>query len=210
MKMYLSSYRLPFPNELSLLVSKPLKNIKMALIPNAKDYYADKARNMKIDSYKNYFKDIGIHSDVIDLRDFDDAKKLESALNEYDVIWAIGGNTFCLRYEMHRSGFDTAIVSLLKNDKVYAGDSAGAIVAGPKIGGLGIEVVDEPRFAKKVISKGLCLISSVVIPHADNPDFLQITKEIIKNAKPYKAIELKDTQAIIFNGNTYRIISEIQ
>jgi dipeptidase E len=207
MKLYLSSYRLPAPNELSELVGKPLKHIKFALIPNAKDYYANQARNIKIGAYVSYFKKLGIESDIVDLRDLHNAKEVETKLENYDVIWAAGGNTFCLRYEMKRSGFDNALVRLLEKGIVYAGDSAGAIVAGPKIGGLGIEAADTPEFAESVISEGLDLIPYIIIPHADSPFFTEITKEIRDKAKPLKVIELGDSQAVIFNDTKHRVVS---
>jgi len=50
--------------------------------------------------------------DVIDLREYDDPDVLKARLASYDLIWAMGGNTYMLRYEMHRSGFEKIVVDL--------------------------------------------------------------------------------------------------
>lgn len=68
-----------------------------------------------------------------------------------------GGNTFSLRYEMKRSGFEGAIRQLLDDGIVYGGDSARALVAGLSIAG--IESVDRPEFAEEIINEGLGLCS---------------------------------------------------
>ena len=104
MKLYLSSYRLPVPKELCDLVGKQITDIKIALIPNAKDYYAKKAREIKIGAYVEYFKKLGFAIEVIDLRSINSVRAIEEIFQDYDVAWACGGNTFCLRYEMYRSG----------------------------------------------------------------------------------------------------------
>lgn len=207
MKLYLSSYRLPVPEELSKLTNKPLNSIYLALISNAKDYYAERARKVKVDAYVEYFKNLGIKTDVIDLREVKDSNEIKDKLKMYDVVWAAGGNTFCLRYEMRRSGFEAAIKGLLANGLVYGGDSAGALVAGYQIGGLGIEAIDNPEFAETVIAEGLNLVPFVVIPHADNPEFIDTTNVVRAKVNSGRAIELNDSQAVIFENTKHRLVS---
>lgn len=210
MKLYLSSYRLPVPEELSKLVGKPLKDIKLALIPNAKDYYADRARKIKVDSYSAYFQKFGMTPHIVDLRQINSEDEVKTNLKDYDVVWALGGNTFCLRYEMRRSGFDDAIIWLLENGVVYGGDSAGALVAGTKIGGFGIEVVDTPEFAETVINEGLQLVPYILIPHADSIGFTEITEKIRDNTKNENVIEMNDSQAVIFDNSKHYLVSSSQ
>jgi len=92
----------------------------------------------------------------------------------------MGGNTYVLRYEMRRSGFDVIIKDLLAAGIVYGGDSAGALVAGLSIAG--VESADEPEFA-------------AVMP-------------VVRGSHQAKndVIELTDTQAVIFEGGTHRIV----
>ena len=208
MKLYLSSYRLPVPDELCNLVGKQSSQIKIALIPNAKDYYADKSRTIKIKAYATYFQNFNFATDIVDLHKLKNAVEVEAKLRKYDVVWACGGNTFCLRYEMKRSGFDRVIKKMLKNGLVFGGDSAGAIVAGPRISGIGIEAVDDPEYAESVIDEGLGLIPFTIIPHADSLEFADVTENIKQKTKKSETIVLNDSQAVIFDNLDYRVVTK--
>lgn len=202
MKLYLSSIRIPAPEDLSKLLDKPLSNVSVALIPNAKDYYTKRPRDFVVNDLVDYMQLLGLKVDVVDLRDYSNAENLKSKLANYNLVWAMGGNTYMLRYEMRRSGFDRIIKDLLDNGVVYGGDSAGALVAGSSIAG--VELADEPAFAEEVIKDGMNLVSFVIMPHVDNPEFadvMPIVKEQHKNM-----IELKDSQAVIFDGDKHWII----
>jgi hypothetical protein len=59
MKLYLSSFRVPDSEALAALLGKPLLGAKLALIPNAKDYYAPRARAVKTREMSDYLADIG-------------------------------------------------------------------------------------------------------------------------------------------------------
>lgn len=202
MKLYLSSIRIPVPEELSRLVDKPLATTKVALIPNAQDYYAGRARDFKIHDLVRYMQDLGLHVDVVDLRNYSDAEILKTKLLDYDLVWVMGGNTFVLRYEMKRSGFDQAIHELVDKDIVYGGDSAGALVAGTSIAG--IESADEPAFAEEIIKEGMHLVPFVIMPHVDNPEFADVMPVVAKLHK--NMIKLTDAQAVVFNGDTRSIV----
>jgi dipeptidase E len=202
MKLYLSSIRIPVPEALTTLLDKPLSEVSVAVIPNAQDYFSTRARDFKINDLITYMQGLGLKVDIVDLRDFDNSKDLKSALADHELVWAMGGNTFMLRYEMQRSGFDEAIKELLKAGVVYGGDSAGALVAGTSIAG--IESADEPAFAEKVVEDGMNLVPFVIMPHVDNPEFTEVmttVKDLHKNM-----IELKDSQAVIFDGDERRIV----
>lgn len=202
MKLYLSSIRIPAPQELSKLIGKQLTDVKVALIPNAKDYYTKRPKDFTVNDLVEYMKDMGLKVDVVDLRDYNKADNLKDKLADYDLIWAMGGNTFMLRYEMKRSGFDAIIRDLLDEGIAYGGDSAGALVAGTSIAG--IEAADEPAFAEEVIEDGLNLVPFVVMPHIDNPEFadvMPVVKKLHKNM-----IELKDSEAVIFDGDKHWIV----
>ncbi|HEY4161245.1 MAG TPA: Type 1 glutamine amidotransferase-like domain-containing protein [Candidatus Saccharimonadales bacterium] len=206
MKLYLSSYRIPTPRELAeLLGKKSLNGVSVALIPNAKDYYASRVRDFKIGELVSYMERLGLDVHTVDLRDYDKPEVLKGDLASYGLIWAMGGNTYMLRYEMRRSGFDTIVKGLLENGVVYGGDSAGALVAGLSIAG--VEAADEPEFAEEVITQGLGLVPYVVLPHVDNPGFAAVPP-VFKAAHSHKqVIELKDSQAVVFDGNTHRVVT---
>lgn len=197
MKLYLSSYRIPLLADLIKLVGKPLQDISVALIPNAKDYYSQRAWDFKVNDSANYMKGLGLKVDIVDLRDYDDPEVLKKKLADYDLIWAMGGNTYVLRYEMRRSGFEKIIKELLDEGTVYGGDSAGALVAGQSIAG--VESADEPEFAEKVVAEGLNLVPFVILPHVDNPEFADVLPVFRDIHHEKNIIELKDSQAAVFD-----------
>jgi dipeptidase E len=204
MKLYLSSYRIPTPSELEKLIGKPLSQTSVALIANAKDYYTERPRSCTVRDFVNYMEDLGLNVDEIDLREFDSADSVKEKLKAYDLIYASGGNTYMLRYEMRRSGFDKVIKELLDNGAVFGGFSAGALVAGLSIAG--VEMDDEPEFAADVIKEGLNLVPFVILPHADDPAYKDILLTFRDIHKGKKIIELNDSQAVVFNDTEYVVV----
>lgn len=205
MKLYLSSIGIPATEELVTLLGKPFNNTSVALIPNAKDYYSKRAWEFTISSRIEYMKGIGFNIEVVDLKDYTKGSILKSKLSNYDLIWAMGGNTFMLRYEMQRSGFDEIIKELLDQGVAYGGDSAGALVAGLSING--IESADEPEFAEEVVNSGMGIVPFSILPHADNSEFLEVVPTFRKLHQDEEIIELKDSQAVIFENGMHRIIN---
>jgi len=177
----------------------------MALIPNAQDYFSERARDITIKGFVNYGTSLGLNVETIDLRNYSNPTQLKDELAVHNLIWAMGGNTFCLRYEMKRSGFEEVIAHLLENGATYGGDSAGALVAGVSI--QGIESADNPEFAEEKIDNGLDLVPYVVLPHVDNPEFADVLPAVkaLHRGKT-EIIELKDSEAVVFNVGDYRII----
>ncbi len=205
MKLYLSSYRVPVVDALTALLPNTPQKTKMVIIPNAGDYYATRAQNYKIQEVCTYFRLLGFQPEVVDLRKHDKAS-LAAALENAELIWATGGNTFCLRYEMQRSGFEELLGPLLKRGVVYGGDSAGAIVVGPTL--KGVEFADEPEFAEAHIEEGVGVIPDIVIPHADNMSFGDsITRMIELYKEDERAVILNDNQALVIDGNHRQIVT---
>jgi dipeptidase E len=181
----------------------------MAVVNNAKDHEEPDVYEEKIQEAREFFDQIGLKFDVIDLRAFDGPEKLEEKLKDYDLIWGNGGNTFMLLYEMKRSGFDKVIRKLLEKGVVYGGESAGAIVAGASL--RGIEFADDPEFAKEVHWDGMKLIDQSILPHADTPVPLYVERlpEFLKQYadNPDDLIVLNDNEAFIVDGNDSRKVS---
>ncbi len=204
MKLYLSSYRIPTPSDLEKLLGKPLSQTTVALIANAKDYYTERPRKFVVDGLVEYMENLGLTLDQIDLREYDSEEPLKERLKPYDLVWAMGGNTYMLRYEMRRSKFDKIIKSLVEEGKVYGGDSAGALVAGISIAG--VELADEPSFAEELIEEGLNLVPFVILPHVDDIEFAHIVPIFNEKHKDKNIILLKDSQAVVFNDSEYQIV----
>ena len=204
MKLYLSSFRIPTPDDLAKLLGKPLSQTSVALIANAKDYYTERPRNFTISELVEYMENLGLRVDQIDLREFKSSDSIKEKLKAYDLIYAMGGNTYMLRYEMRRSGFDKIIKELLDDGKVFGGYSAGALVAGLSVAG--VEMDDEPEFAQELIKEGLSLVPFVILPHVDDPDYRDILLTFRDIHRDKEIIELKDSQAVIFNEGEHTVV----
>ncbi|MES2971696.1 MAG: Type 1 glutamine amidotransferase-like domain-containing protein [Patescibacteria group bacterium] len=207
MKLYLTSYRVPTPGDLVELVGKPPVETRVVIIPNAKDYELPQDRGFKLDELTSDLQKMGfLQPDTVDLREFDDGEQVYEALKSYDLLWVAGGNSFVLRSEMHRSGFDKVIRRLLDEGQVYGGESAGAIVAGLSL--QGFEVGDDPELADQIIWEGLGLTDRIIAPHADSPNFIEYVNHMKKLYKDNdRVMYLKDTQVLVVDGNNVRIVA---
>lgn len=206
MKLYLTSYRIPDTKSLLELVGKPPQHAPVAIIANAKDYLVTRARAIKVREIQEYLASLGfIDAQEIDLRDYKDTRGLHRALESYDVIWAAGGNTFCLMEQVKASGLDNIIRALLEKDIVYVGESAGAVAAGKSL--RGVEQDDEPEFASKQHWDGLGLIDKFILPHADNKFYAASNEQSKQIYSHEDLVSLNDDQALIINGSEKKIIS---
>lgn len=205
MKLYLSSYRIPHLQPLLDLIGIPVRDIRVGIIPNAKDYYAPRAKAFKCDELLAYFSQLGMKPSIVDLQNYSTLDSLRGTLSEFDLLWASGGNTFCLRHQMKRSGFDAVLSGLLESGIVYGGESAGALVACPSLEG--VELADVPNFAEEVMYEGLSLVPFILIPHVENDFFREMSLEMKKlhTSKNREIIELTDSQALTYSDGTITI-----
>lgn len=203
MKLYLSSYRIPTPEDFYELTEKT-ENIKAAIITNAKDNRDPVESKQKTDSLLAYLGDLGVASTLIDLRKLN-AQNVVAAFQNYDVIYGHGGNIFNLRQAMAVSGFDVHTHELLEDREiVYLGESAGAIVMGDSL--KGFETMDTLNEVQgDVLWEGLGLVDRVILPHADSPDYKD---RVLSMTTTYpNAVVLNDNQAFVVNGAHVRLVT---
>lgn len=189
---------------LDRLVGKTRGKITLGLILNATDI---------IDNSEGWVKGIvesietaGYKTRTIDLRESVEREK-EIDFQDVDVVWVCGGHTYYLRWILSASGADKAIIDFVNKGNVYAGWSAGAIVAGPTTKHFDL-MGDNPTDAPQTIFDGLHLTEKVIVPHIDNPDFdkgaalagRKLTDE------GYQTIFLRDDQAVVIDGDHLEII----
>ncbi|CAM4429985.1 peptidase E [Paenibacillus alkaliterrae] len=206
MKYYLSSFKIG-KNEKKLIQMTESGNKKVAFINNALDFATDLIRKNKSDEIDIAdLKSLGFFVDILDLKQyFNKPNKLEEKLEQYDMIWVRGGNTFVLAQAMKLSGFDEIIKKFQRDNKniVYGGYSAGVCILGPTL--KGIHLVDDPSQNPygehyPMIWKGLSIIDYVIAPHykSDHPESKDIDKVVeylIQSRIPYKT--LRDGEVII-------------
>lgn len=208
MKLFLSSLAISNPQgvELAKLVGKAPKDIKLALIENAADTYAEGSRAW-VDQNRAAIQSHDFDVEIIDIRQYKGKlSELKDKLVAKDVIWFGGGNTYYLRWLLKDTGMDKLLGELVEQGKVYGGGSAGAIIAGPTL--KHFETADDPKDAPEVILDGLGFTDSVVVPHMDNAKFASIIHGINDKLKAdeYKTVPLGDAQAVVINGKDQRVV----
>lgn len=208
MKLFLSSLAISKPQsiELAKLVGKKPQDIKLALIENAADTYADGKRDWLYQN-RTAIQSHGFDVEIIDIKKYKGKlSELKDKLTTKDVIWLSGGNTYYLRWLLKDTGVDKLLAELIEEGIVYGGGSAGAIVAGPTL--KHFEAADDPSDAPEVFYDGLGFIDSVVVPHMDNVKFTAIIHGINDKLKAdgYKTVPLGDAQALVINGGKEKVI----
>lgn len=207
MKLFLSSISVneqikPYFLE---LVGKPAADIKFALIENAADPYAEEAKGFVYKTRADLEK-LRMQLERIDLHHYvGKIEALKQKLSQFDVVWIGGGNTYYIRWLFKVTGFDQFIRELVGNGLVYAGGSAGAIVAGPMIEKF--QETDEPENGPELINEGLGLTDLIIIPHWDQPkyqDNLRPIKEYYEQTE-YPVVVLTDDQAAVVDGETWQV-----
>lgn len=175
MRLYLSSYRIG--DSVGSLLALLGSGHRTAIISNALDNISPTARAIYRDEVYDphvELRSLGLATEELDLRRyFGNPEALKAKLREFDLVWVLGGNAFVLRRAMKQSGFDDVIVDMLDRDEiVYGGFSAGAVVAAPTL--RGIELMDDPTelppgYDADVPWDGLGLIDYSIVPHFRSP-----------------------------------------
>lgn len=211
MRLYLSSFR--FGDRMDELVRLVGPGRRAAIVMNALDNFPDQ-RKTWLDGQVQILEARGFSVSELDLRDyFGRSAALSDRLNEIDLVWANGGNTFVLRRAMKQSGFDHLIAEALRRDTiVYAGFSAGTVICAPSLRGL--ETIDKPDnvppgYDPDVIWDGLGLLPfSVVVHYRSDHDEASLAEEEARfyqaNAIPYRT--LRDGEALVVEGERQEIV----
>ena len=128
-------------------------------------------------------------------------------LKDKDVVLMAGGNTFYLLKAVRESGFEKVIKELIEKGMVYAGSSAGSYVACPTIETATWKKPGEEkeRFGVTDLT-AMNLVPFLFKAHYD-PEEKEMLKEKISEAK-YETKILKDGQAILVEGDNYKLVSE--
>jgi dipeptidase E len=211
-KLFLTSlWLLPaFCEPFAELVGKPLDQIRVALIENgADDEPGEEPKWVK--KARASLTDVGVTVTQVDLRKYtgrnNNHDELKALLADHDVIWVGGGNTFYLNWILRDSGAAEIITELVNNGKVYAGGSAGSIVAGPTV--RGFEDADDASFAPELVPDGMHFTDIVVVPHWGRSDYGAVMQNINDQlvSKGYKTQPLTDREVLLIDGAELRVIA---
>ena len=154
-------------NALFELVGKKSKDTSLVFVPTAsnveaghKDWFIDDLINIKKQNFKSVaITDISAVSENI----------WRPQLEEADVLFFEGGNTYHLMRWINESGLVKLLPEMLKT-KVYMGLSAGSMITGPDLN-LRLSKAIYGEEAEKDSMPGLGLVDFYFLPHLNNPHF---------------------------------------
>ena len=134
-------------------------------------------------------------------------EQLYFELEEVDLIFVAGGNTFYLLQEARKSKFDEVIFELIQKGIPYIGSSAGTVFMGPSIE-LALDIDNQYDAPDLKNYDGLNIVDFVVLPHYDDENFREkIDKNLKKmNFIKYNTIKIKDNQAVMIIGEITEIV----
>lgn len=202
---------------LTELVGKDPKDTKVAFIPTAANAGRDSKEWLINDLYR--IQQTGYYVDIVELT-ATKPEDLEKILEPFDVIFVGGGNTFYLSYWMQKSGLFELLPKMLKT-KVYAGISAGSMIAGKSLV-LSSQAINNPEsfedehydlLGPKDESAGdvLNLIDIIFRPHLNARYFSLVNKaELATRAEDlkYPVYALDDNSALKIVDGNIEVISE--
>jgi peptidase E len=114
--------------------------------------------------------------------------EVRAALSPADGVFVTGGESELLTRAAGSSGFAELVVPLVgSGELLYAGTSAGAILAGPCEGGLG-------------------LVDFTVLPHDQEPEAAAHHDELVAADPGSAYIRLSDDRAVVVRGQTVTVV----
>lgn len=131
----------------------------------------------------------------------------QTRLNNVDVIYVSGGNTFHLLDQTRKTGFDTWLEAN-KDKKVYVGGSASSILMAPTIGVAGREFGD-PNLPNLTDLTGLGWVDFEIAPHISNAAKLEVAQAYAATVSR-KVYALDDATGIVVTDEGSEVISEGQ
>ena len=210
MKLLLTSSGLTnksISNALFELVGKKPEDTSIAFIPTAsnpetgdKNWFIDDLVNIQKQGFKSIsIVDISAVSENI----------WRPQLEEADVLFFNGGNSYHLMNWINKSGLAKLLPEMLKT-KVYAGSSAGSMVTTPDLI-LRLSKIIYGDDIEKENMDGLNYVDFYFLPHLNSPDFPNRMEEKIREAAKdlsKKIYSLDDQTALKVADGKVEVISE--
>lgn len=134
-----------------------------------------------------------------------DVKTIEDKFKLSDIVYFTGGNSFFLIDHIKRKRIDEILKNFLLEDKLYIGESGGAIICAKDLSY--IEKMDEiPKNYSQKNKLGLGLIDFFVLPHYKCEPFVEVADEISKSFKHLDLYKINNSQAIIVENEEIKIV----
>ena len=195
-------------NTLVDLVAKKPEDISICFIPTAsnvemgdKDWFINDLKNIDKQGFKSIsIADISAVSESI----------WKPQMDEADVLFFEGGNTYHLMEWINKSGLAKLLPEYLKT-KVWVGVSAGSMVTNPDLALKISQDLYNEDFDRIGEMSGLNYVDFYILPHLNSSYFPKLIKENINKVAeqiPKKIYALDDKSALKVVNGKVEIVSE--
>ena len=176
-----------FKDRFHRIISKEeLKSKKVLYITTASDGEEDDDKTWMDEEYKTIL-DLGINeSNITEYKIGNDIN-----IDDFDIIYMMGGNTFYLLDVIRKTGFDKIIVDFINKGKIYIGSSAGSEILGNSID---VALGYDENNVNMIDFTGLKIVDALIVPHSNRKE--KFISEL-KNKTKENVITLYDGDGII-------------
>lgn len=198
-RLFLASSGLEY---IKTFVGKNPSQVRMLFIPTAGNLDEDV---WWIDKDRDVLMEMGFQITELDIAN-ETLENAEQALQNTDIVYVAGGNTFYLLKQLRDTGVDKLLTKYIEKGVLYAGASAGALIAGPDI--KPVATIDEPEKVEDLDStRGLGWVDIVPIPHYDMATRTSAIDNIREKYKDeFETVLLTDDDAIVVEGDNWKIV----
>ncbi len=188
--------------EISKILPKPANQIKLAHIITASKVEDDLSY---LNRERQELINAGFHVEEIDIEGKSEPQ-LKKLLEDKDIIYVQGGNTFYLLKYVKESGFDKVIKDLVDKGIIYIGVSAGSYIACPTIEMANWKHPEDKNIVGLTDLTGLNLVPFLLSVHY-KPEYEEILKKEISATK-YVVKILTDEQAILVRNGKIILVGK--
>ncbi len=176
-----------FKDRFYRIISKEeIESKKVLYITTASDGEEDDDKSWMAEEYKTIL-DLGINeSNVTEYKIGNDIN-----IDNFDIIYMMGGNTFYLLDVIRKTGFDKIIMDFINKGKIYIGSSAGSEILGNSID---IALGYDENNVNMIDFTGLKIVNALIVPHSNRK---QIFISELNNKTKENVITLYDGDGII-------------
>jgi dipeptidase E len=197
-KLFLSSYFTCVAKLLPEFLGKSCDGLNCVFIPTASivekgAFYvgADKKALQKLNINVEELEISKASSEII-------KTKIENA----DMIFVAGGNTFFLLQELKRTGSNKFIIEHIQKGKLYVGSSAGSVIVSKDVEY--IKYMDSPDAAKNLQNdfSALAMVDFYIVPHCNNSPFKKsAAKTIAEYSEKLDVRAINNAQVIVVDDD---------
>ena len=170
----------------SIISKEELESKRVLYITTASDGEKDDDKSWMDEEYKTIV-DLGLNeSNIIEY-------KIGNNINidDFDIIYMMGGNTFYLLDIIRKTRFDKIIVDFINKGKIYIGSSAGSEILGNSID---VALGYDENNVNMIDFTGLKIVNALIVPHSNRKE--EFISEL-KNKTKENVITLYDGDGII-------------